>query len=205
MRAIALAFCLAMVSSPAAAGENVFSDLIPDQGLGKPDGWTWKATGQAEVIDGDTIRLRGVKIRLWGIDAPEMKQMCEGPGGVPYGCGVAAKVYLEGMIGQNPVACFGDDKGTDLYGRQLAICHVANPVCLEPDGTTRNVCLSEPGPSWSLANINANMVHFGWALAYRQYSKAYVGYEATARDERRGIWAGRFDAPWKWRKNKLKI
>lgn len=32
--------------------------------------WTWKATGQAEVTDGDTIKLRGVRIggnRIAGI------------------------------------------------------------------------------------------------------------------------------------------
>lgn len=27
--------------------------------------------GQARVIDGDTLEIHGVRIRLWGIDAPE--------------------------------------------------------------------------------------------------------------------------------------
>ena len=32
--------------------------------------------GIAEVIDGDTIRIDKKKIRLFGIDAPEKKQLC---------------------------------------------------------------------------------------------------------------------------------
>ena len=33
------------------------------------------------VIDGDTLEMGGVRIRLWGIDAPEMQQTCEGKDG----------------------------------------------------------------------------------------------------------------------------
>jgi hypothetical protein len=35
-------------------------------------------TGQASVIDGDTIEIHGTRIRLWGIDAPESTQLCRG-------------------------------------------------------------------------------------------------------------------------------
>jgi|TARA_B100000959_G_scaffold185956_1_gene194419 hypothetical protein len=33
-------------------------------------------SGQAQIIDGDSIRIQGISIRLDGIDAPEMKQKC---------------------------------------------------------------------------------------------------------------------------------
>jgi endonuclease YncB( thermonuclease family) len=33
-------------------------------------------TGQASIIDGDTLEIHGAWIRLWGIDAPESSQLC---------------------------------------------------------------------------------------------------------------------------------
>mgnify|MGYP001329590460 CR=1 FL=1 len=35
--------------------------------------------GTAKVIDGDTIKIKKNKIRLFGIDAPEKKQQCQKP------------------------------------------------------------------------------------------------------------------------------
>ncbi len=46
------------------------------------------------------------------------------------------------------------------------------------------------------------MVANGWALAYRRYSLDYIDEEAEAQAARRGIWAGEFVKPWKWRRGK---
>jgi endonuclease YncB( thermonuclease family) len=35
-------------------------------------------TGQASIIDGDTLEIHGTRIRLWGIDAPGSTQLCRG-------------------------------------------------------------------------------------------------------------------------------
>ena len=43
--------------------------------------------GRPEVIDGDTIRVRGEAVRLDGIDAPEGRQECEDSSGRSYPCG----------------------------------------------------------------------------------------------------------------------
>ena len=33
--------------------------------------------GKAEIVDGDTIKVGGLPVRLYGIDAPEGRQTCE--------------------------------------------------------------------------------------------------------------------------------
>ncbi len=129
--------------------------------------------GHPRVVDGDTLELDGTRIRLFGIDAPESAQSCERDGAA-YACGQAAKHYLEQLIGGQPVACRAKDR--DRYGREVAICTV---------GT---------------ADINAAMVRAGWAVAYRQYSTAYVPLEEEARQSRAGIWAGHFEPPSSWRR-----
>jgi endonuclease YncB( thermonuclease family) len=49
-------------------------------------------------------------------------------------------------------------------------------------------------------NLNEWLVSSGWALAYREYSRAYVGAEAEAKGGGRGMWAGDFVPPWDWRR-----
>ncbi len=146
------------------------------------DTWEWESTGKAEVIDGDTIRLRGAKLRLWGIDAPEIGQVCETTNGIPYDCGIAAKVRLKELIAGREVKCFGQKDGLDRYGRQLAICRV-----------------------WGVHSLNADLVREGWALAYRRYTDYYARYENIAQAERAGMWRGQFMAPWKWRKRRPRL
>ncbi len=45
--------------------------------------------GPAQVIDGDSIRVAGIEIRLYGIDAPEFRQICM-RAGHPWACGRGA-------------------------------------------------------------------------------------------------------------------
>ena len=47
-------------------------------------------TGQASIIDGDTLEIHGTRIRLWGIDAPESDQLCRNQDGEHYRCGQKA-------------------------------------------------------------------------------------------------------------------
>src|SRR5271170_4142717 len=55
-------------------------------------------TGQASVIDGDTLEIHGTRIRLWGVDAPESSQLCRGPDSEQYRCGAQAANDLDALI-----------------------------------------------------------------------------------------------------------
>ena len=130
--------------------------------------------GKPRVIDGDTIWIGGIKIRLHGIDAPEANQKCSMKNGGEYRCGLASTQALRALIGNKPVICKGETY--DRYNRVIAVCY---------SGTV---------------NLNAELVRKGWALAYRRYSKDYVAVEQEAQSGARGMWAGEFESPWDWRR-----
>ena len=71
------------------------------------------------AIDGDTIRCGHERIRLLGIDAPEMPGHCR-PGricvdGDPY----ASRANLARLLSARPLTI--ERKGTDRYGRTIAL------------------------------------------------------------------------------------
>ncbi len=75
----------------------------------------YEVQGSAYIVDGDTLVIQKIQIRLFGIDAPEMNH--------PYG--IKAKWALVSLCkGQAVRAEFTEE---DAYGRTVAIC------CL-PDG-----------------------------------------------------------------------
>ena len=51
-------------------------------------------SGRAVIVDGDTLRLGGERIRLKGMDAPELAQSCTGADGRSWPCGQQAKAAL---------------------------------------------------------------------------------------------------------------
>ena len=63
------------------------------------------ASSSLKIIDGDTIILNSEKIRLYGIDTPEIKQTCTDNYGHTYTCGVKAKLELKKIIGSRKVSC----------------------------------------------------------------------------------------------------
>ena len=102
-------------------------------------------SGTARVVDGDTIRLEGERVRLAGIDAPELDQECVREG-APFACGEKARLHLVELIGERETACRGHER--DRYGRLLMYC-----VCEGND-------------------VNRAMVLAGWAVAYDDYGNA---------------------------------
>jgi endonuclease YncB( thermonuclease family) len=131
--------------------------------------------GRASVIDGDTLDIRGERIRLSAIDAPESGQICQDASERDYRCGQRAALALSDKIGAQNVICRQEDR--DRYGRTIATCFLRD------------------------LDLNGWMVEQGHALAYLQYGgQRYATHEAKARAERRGVWAGAFTPPWEWRR-----
>ena len=151
---ITLIACLAGAGFPSKAAENAV------------------LSGNADIVDADTIRVSGIPVRLYGIDAPESRQTCE-RGGSSYACGKTATRVLAELIAGRPVQC--ELLGKDNYGRSLGICSVG--------GT----------------ELNSAMVRQGWALAFEKYPGRYVGDQKRAEVAKLGLWAGSFVKPWEWR------
>ena len=84
--------------------------------------------GSATVVDGDTIRLAGERVRLVGLDAPELAQSCTGADGRQWSCGTAARRLMRQLVDRGKVTCARE--GYDRYDRVLARCSArgADPV-----------------------------------------------------------------------------
>ena len=142
-------------------------------------------SGIPKVVDGDTIHINNYKFRLEGIDAPEMRQQCKKESfkisffiGLTfykdYSCGRVSKEKLITKIDTTEIKCISSSK--DRYKRYIATCY---------KGKT---------------NLNQWMVRNGFAIAYRRYSKKYVPDEVFAKENKLGLWQGKFMEPEKWRK-----
>jgi endonuclease YncB( thermonuclease family) len=133
------------------------------------------------VYDGDTILLATrngsrLKVRLYGIDAPETKKP-DRPG-QPFG-EAAKRTLANRIMGRRVTAEIID---IDQYKRPVAVIR------------------------YSGADVNREMVSEGFAWAYRRYlqgayASEYIGAEDLARSRHAGLWR---DAnplpPWEFRK-----
>ena len=147
MKLIKYAFALALLASPVAA-----QDVIE---------------GKALALDGDTILVtlndgKAVKVRLGGIDAPEMKAWPWGP--------QARGVLDEILRTEGPyVRCRPEGKSHD---RIVAECDAGK---------------TSAGPF--AFGVGRAMIRSGFAVEYRIFTKGiYAVDEDRARMERRGIW-----------------
>jgi endonuclease YncB( thermonuclease family) len=132
-------------------------------------------TGQASVIDGDTIEIHGTRIRLWGIDAPESSQLCRGEDSLSYRCGAEAANALDVFVARRPVECRPIDM--DQYGRTVAACGVGG------------------------VDLGQWLVSRGLALDWPHYSHGkYAADQDQAEKAARGMWRGSFVEPWLYRR-----
>lgn len=125
-------------------------------------------TGSATAADGDSLIVAGQKVRLFGIDAPELNQTCQRDGET-WACGQAAKEQLSALVAGVQVQC--KRLSTDSYGRAVSTCQAG------------------------AEDLNRVMVENGWATAYREYSQDYSDAELQAKRDGLGIWSGTFQMP----------
>lgn len=98
--------------------------------------------GRARVGDGDTITIKNERIRIIGIDAPELSQPCF-LNKERIACGVLSKKHMIKLINNRPVRCKWIER--DQYGRILGRCTAGD------------------------SDLNRTMVEDGWAVSYSDY------------------------------------
>lgn len=142
-----------------------------------------------KVSDGDTINVQDsygtkVKVRLYGIDAPETEKSNKKTGrvskpGQPYG--EEAYQALNSKIYRKQVKL--EIMAVDQYKRSVGIVYLNGK------------------------NINQEMVAEGYAWAYRQYldrphASEYIQAEERARVKRLGLWQqNNPEPPWEFRRS----
>ena len=128
--------------------------------------------GPFAAVDGDTLLTSGERLRLEGIDAPELAQTCDAADGSIYLCGEDARDLLATLVDARAWECSGT--GRDRYQRLLVLCK---------SGTD---------------DLGERIVSAGFAVADGRYLAA----EANARAAGEGIWRGRFERPSDWRRQR---
>lgn len=127
--------------------------------------------GTARATDGDTLCVAGVKVRLEGMDAPELRrgQRCRRDG-QRYNCGKDAKAALRHIVEGQRIEC--EPTYGDRYKRFVAVCRI--------DGK----------------DIGDDMVRQGWAIDWPKYSNGkYNAAQDEAVGAKRGLWADGMTLP----------
>ena len=134
-------------------------------------------SGKAKLTDADTLVISGVTVRLFGIDAPELDQMCTKADGREWACGTWAADQARALFKGQRLTCVPRD--TDPYGRTVATCFA--------DGV----------------DVAETLVRRGLATAYQRYSGDYLAAEKEAALTLTGIWQGSLMEPEAYRAAKL--
>ncbi|MBE9070134.1 thermonuclease family protein [Leptolyngbya cf. ectocarpi LEGE 11479] len=156
-------------------------DAAIDAAAGAPS-TEWYQVVPGSIYDGDTLRVerggRELKIRLCGVDSPELKQAG----------GIEAREHLRSLVaqGDGSIGVVAIEK--DRYGRTVADLFV-----IRSDG--------------SEIHLNSQMVMDGHAYHYEKYSGScpqpdvLVRAEEIAKKESAGVWSNpNLEQPWEYRK-----
>ena len=148
-----------------------------------PDSEYWHLV-EGSIYDGDTLRVQRdgqeIKIRLCGIDAPEIEQPL----------GIESRDHLQSLLDQGDGTVIVLPIEKDQYDRTVAELFV--PVVDREEEI----------------HINSQMTYDGYAYHYEQYSDscpnqgAIILGEERAKSENLGVWAGNYQLPWDYRQQK---
>lgn len=129
----------------------------------------YQVQGVATVTDGDTIKIAGKRLRIFGIDAPEARQTCRTEQGVVWACGKWATESLKNILQDQTVRCVWDKR--DVYKRPIVQCQVGG------------------------RDLGGLLVERGIAIAFRKYSSLYIPAEQSAAARDVGLWSGTMQTP----------
>ena len=143
-----------------------------------------KIGGKANFLSANVIYIGGRYVRLFGIDAPDIDQVCSDTFGASYNCGEEAVSWIRSWIDDNYIDCY--------------------LLKIYPNGQDLATCL------WGEYDIGAALVSAGWGVVNRAESDIYVPYQVKAKTEQAGLWQGTFYLPEDWRnikrnKNNFKL
>mgnify|MGYP002399490569 CR=1 FL=1 len=148
---------------------SVFS-AVAQPSKAEKDGYSWYPV--TRIVDGDTFwiddgSVKGLKIRLIGVDAPEPRNSGKKLKGY---FGTESSVYLTQLLSGRKVRLEYDVSRHDQYGRTLAYVYLDN-------GTF----------------VNADLVKNGYATVMTfppnvRYADTFIDLARKARKQKKGLW-----------------
>jgi endonuclease YncB( thermonuclease family) len=137
-----------------------------------------------DAYNGDTLWVGEISVRLAGIDAPQLDQICRNQSGQTR-CGEEARRHLQNLI----------------TGALLTCERVGGGIRREREGFSRPLvnCMATRGRE--SVNLAAQMAADGYAIASDNGGRSYVGLVRVAFEEQRGIMGLCTLRPRVWRTN----
>lgn len=173
-----------LVAIFSASDQSVVPPLPPP-----PPDITARSPAEVLVIDGETISIRTMRVRLFGVSAPDKRQQCESGAGRLLSCGAASKGALETLIVNQRITCkiAGEDRSVELAASAVT------------SGFVRFVgrCLA------GRLDIAQALVDEGFLIA--KSPSPYAGSALQACTAAKGLWAYRFEAPWTFKRRRAGV
>lgn len=154
------------------------------------------------IYDGDTLKLKdGRKVRLIGIDAPELHrndklyrdaERTHRDAKTLLKMGKKSYEVLKKLVGKGPVRLEFDQTSRDKYQRSLAYVYVR----MKPERFAKAVQAPRPKKGERSEEreylVNRELIRYGWADAFRnfdyRYKAEFLDLERQARQQGLGLW-----------------